>query len=198
MPGNRVMPTLDVEAVEMKQLSNTGRLNIEELGWDASAKGPEPTDWMDGFRRAKRRPNKTVDDSGYHATRQPVMLAQGDRYYDISAANIKTATTALARKLKGRHMQMISFGAAIGEYLASFQPYRPFSLSLRVADTHTLPRSRPIHRHRHLSIQGWSGKPRSLLHCARYCAILYRAVPLRALCSLPRHWLLLGICYPLY
>ncbi|KAL6405327.1 General amino-acid permease GAP1 [Ilyonectria robusta] len=114
MPGNRVMPTLDVEAVEMKQLSNTGRLNIEELGWDASAKGPEPTDWMDGFRRAKRRPNKTVDDSGYHATRQPVMLAQGDRYYDISAANIKTATTALARKLKGRHMQMISFGAAIG------------------------------------------------------------------------------------
>ncbi|KAH6977582.1 amino acid permease-domain-containing protein [Ilyonectria sp. MPI-CAGE-AT-0026] len=114
MPGNRVMPTLDVEAVEMKQLSNTGRLNIEELGWDASAKGPEPTDWMDGFRRAKRRPNKTVDDSGYHAARQPVMLAQGDRYYDISAANIKTATTALARKLKGRHMQMISFGAAIG------------------------------------------------------------------------------------
>lgn len=114
MPGNRVMPTLDVEAVEMKQLSNTSRLNIEELGWDASAKGPEPTDWMDGFRRAKRRPNKTVDDSGYHATPQPVMLAQGDRYYDISAANIKTATTALARKLKGRHMQMISFGAAIG------------------------------------------------------------------------------------
>ncbi|KAH7119177.1 amino acid permease/ SLC12A domain-containing protein [Dactylonectria macrodidyma] len=68
---------------------------------------------MDGFRRAKRRPSKSLN-SGYHATPQPVMSAQGDRYYDIRAANAKTATTALARKLKGRHMQMIAFGGAIG------------------------------------------------------------------------------------
>lgn len=123
MPGNPIMPTHEVEAVEMKHLSNTGRFDMEGSWWDASAKRPEPTDWMDGFRRAKRRPSKSLN-SGYDATPQPVMSAQGDRYYDIRAANAKTATTALARKLKGRHMQMIAFGGAIGEYLASSLPFR--------------------------------------------------------------------------
>ena len=60
------------------------------------------TNWIDGFRRAEPRP-------GYLPTDAP------ERFYDIRAANAKTANTALARELKGRHLQMIAFGGAIGK-----------------------------------------------------------------------------------
>ncbi|KAH7130842.1 amino acid permease/ SLC12A domain-containing protein [Dactylonectria macrodidyma] len=68
---------------------------------------------MDGFRRAERRTIKTRD-RGYEPTVRPAMpTGPGDRYYDMRVANTKTATSALARELKGRHLQMIAFGGAI-------------------------------------------------------------------------------------
>ncbi|KAH7127438.1 amino acid permease/ SLC12A domain-containing protein [Dactylonectria macrodidyma] len=66
---------------------------------------------MDGFRRAERRPLKSRD-GGYQPASPPTV--PGDRHYDLRAANAKTANTALARELKGRHLQMIAFGGAIG------------------------------------------------------------------------------------
>lgn len=39
---------------------------------------------------------------------------QGDRYYDLRSANSKTASTLLARELKGRHLQMIAISGSIG------------------------------------------------------------------------------------
>ncbi|KAG7289849.1 hypothetical protein NEMBOFW57_006226 [Staphylotrichum longicolle] len=39
---------------------------------------------------------------------------QGERYYDLRAANAKTASTMLARELKGRHLQMIAISGSIG------------------------------------------------------------------------------------
>ncbi|KAF5019006.1 hypothetical protein F66182_8996 [Fusarium sp. NRRL 66182] len=57
--------------------------------------------FVDSFRRAEPRP-------GYLPTDAP------ERFYDLRAANAKTANTALARELKGRHLQMIAFGGAIG------------------------------------------------------------------------------------
>ncbi|KAH7131611.1 amino acid permease/ SLC12A domain-containing protein [Dactylonectria estremocensis] len=66
---------------------------------------------MDGFRRAERRPLKSRD-GGYQPAPPPTV--PGDRHYDLRAANAKTANTALARELKGRHLQMIAFGGAIG------------------------------------------------------------------------------------
>ncbi|KAK3394125.1 amino acid permease-domain-containing protein [Podospora didyma] len=38
----------------------------------------------------------------------------GIHYFDISAANFRTANTHLARELKGRHLQMIAIGGSIG------------------------------------------------------------------------------------
>ncbi|KAH6971335.1 amino acid permease/ SLC12A domain-containing protein [Ilyonectria destructans] len=68
---------------------------------------------MDGFRLAERRTIKTRD-GGYEPTVRPAMAAgPGERYYDMRAANRKTATSALARDLKGRHLQMIAFGGAV-------------------------------------------------------------------------------------
>ncbi|KAK4150245.1 general amino-acid permease [Chaetomidium leptoderma] len=39
---------------------------------------------------------------------------QEERYYDIRSANTKTASTLLARELKGRHLQMIAISGSIG------------------------------------------------------------------------------------
>ncbi|KAK4101141.1 amino acid permease [Parathielavia hyrcaniae] len=39
---------------------------------------------------------------------------QGGRYYDIRSATAKTASTLLARELKGRHLQMIAISGSIG------------------------------------------------------------------------------------
>ncbi|GAB1318007.1 histidine permease [Madurella fahalii] len=39
---------------------------------------------------------------------------QGSRYYDLRSANSKTASTLLARELKGRHLQMIAISGSIG------------------------------------------------------------------------------------
>ncbi|EWZ36048.1 AAT family amino acid transporter [Fusarium oxysporum f. sp. raphani 54005] len=76
-------------------------LNIEMgSSWSIHAHKPR-TSWLHSFRRADPLP-------GYHPTDAP------ERYYDLRAANAKTANTALARELKGRHLQMIAFGGAIG------------------------------------------------------------------------------------
>lgn len=38
----------------------------------------------------------------------------GQRYFDLRTANSKTASSLLARELKGRHLQMIAIGGSIG------------------------------------------------------------------------------------
>ncbi|KAM0433474.1 hypothetical protein ACHAPT_004354 [Fusarium lateritium] len=114
-----IVLTRDVEVVEMKDLSS-GSGGEEQQGttWNISAKqappSKEPADWMDGFRRAERRSLKSRDGGagGYQPTDGPTY--PGDRHYDLRAANAKTANTALARELKGRHLQMIAFGGSIG------------------------------------------------------------------------------------
>ena len=53
------------------------------------------------------RPGPT---SGIAAVREH----QGERYYDLRSANAKTASTLLARELKGRHLQMIAISGSIG------------------------------------------------------------------------------------
>lgn len=120
MKGDIVL-TRDVEVVEMKDLGSGSGGEGQGTTWNISAKQPppskEPADWMDGFRRAERRSLKSRDGGGYQPTDGPVY--PGDRHYDLKAANAKTANTALARELKGRHLQMIAFGGAIGELRVS-------------------------------------------------------------------------------
>ncbi|KAF4467823.1 amino acid transport GAP1 [Fusarium albosuccineum] len=108
--------TRDVEIIEMRNMvSTTARVDETNMSWAISAPKPDETkeqgEWYDGFRRADRRKMKRQWDQGYEPEQKPAI--PGDRHYDIRAANARTATSALARELKGRHLQMIAFGGTI-------------------------------------------------------------------------------------
>ncbi|KAL3602204.1 histidine permease [Fusarium poae] len=88
------------------QSMNNTQIELDSLPRSDSIKHDPPIlygagNWINGFRRADPRP-------GYEPTDAP------ERFYDLRAANAKTANTALERELKGRHLQMIAFGGSIG------------------------------------------------------------------------------------
>ncbi|KAF4969823.1 hypothetical protein FZEAL_10156, partial [Fusarium zealandicum] len=117
MKGDIIL-TRDVEVVEMQDFGQDGDVSKGPI-WNISAvqaETPDKTaDWADGFRRAeRRRPTTRSRDVGYLSTARPNVPVPGDRHYDLRAANARTANTALARDLQGRHLQMIAFGGAIG------------------------------------------------------------------------------------
>ena len=117
MKGDIVL-THDVEVVEMKDFGQGSSVPVDhDKGHSVkiAAKNPLPKrdgDWIDGFKRAEPKPPKN---RGYKQTPPPALPAVGPRTYDVRAANARTAHTGLARELKGRHLQMIAFGGAIGE-----------------------------------------------------------------------------------
>ncbi|RGP74788.1 aat family amino acid transporter [Fusarium sporotrichioides] len=89
---------------DIQNMNNT-QIELDPLPTSDSIKHEPPIlygagNWINGFRRADPRP-------GYEPTDAP------ERFYDLRAANAKTANTALARELKGRHLQMIAFGGSI-------------------------------------------------------------------------------------
>lgn len=81
--------------------------------------------WVDGFRRDSNQritPLDAMDDmveageAGIDELegRRPIMGGSGYHYYDMKMAAMQTAQSSLARKLKGRHLQMIAMGGSIG------------------------------------------------------------------------------------
>lgn len=52
--------------------------------------------------------------SGEHRRSSANSPHHGGRYYDLKSANMGTASSLLARELKGRHLQMIAIGGSIG------------------------------------------------------------------------------------
>jgi hypothetical protein len=78
--------------------------------------------WIDGFRRDPNSsvlPRDPMEDIfaaevGSINTRPPLSRTSSDHYYDMRGAALRTAQSGLARKLKGRHLQMIAIGGSIG------------------------------------------------------------------------------------
>lgn len=73
---------------------------------------------FDSFRRDPSRRVTPLDPKDEAAIRAEAGRAEHDglRYYDIHQATLQTAHSGLARKLKGRHLQMIAIGGSIGEF----------------------------------------------------------------------------------
>lgn len=71
---------------------------------------------LDSFRRDPGRRVTPLDPKDEAAVRAEAGRAEhdGERYYDIHQANLQTAHSGLARRLKGRHLQMIAIGGSIG------------------------------------------------------------------------------------
>lgn len=71
--------------------------------------------WLDSFKRVPGLP--IGSHRGYHHNDgMPNPARVGERFYDLRAANTRTANSALARDLKSRHLQMIAIGGSIGAF----------------------------------------------------------------------------------
>ncbi|KAK3395915.1 amino acid permease-domain-containing protein [Sordaria brevicollis] len=57
---------------------------------------------------------QATDSSVPSSSEVPREQNHGSHYYDLHAANVRTANTSLARELKGRHLQMIAIGGSVG------------------------------------------------------------------------------------
>lgn len=62
--------------------------------------------WVDSFYR---------DPKGRMTPKNAFVGGPGRNYFDLRAANYRTAHPLLAKELKGRHLQMIAIGGSIGE-----------------------------------------------------------------------------------
>ena len=80
---------------------------------------------VDGFRRDPNQhvtPKNPLDEIAAAEAAEaaqlhrPFLARRGSQshYYDVRLANLQTAQSHLARKLKGRHLQMIAIGGSIG------------------------------------------------------------------------------------
>lgn len=118
--------TRDFEIVEMSSLSTADKdkdhppLNTASY---AVSTAPRPVRyanqkaagqrWVDSFKPLEG--SSEVIKDGYYVTEgMEEMPREPQRFYDLQAANARTANSALVRGLKGRHLQMIAIGGSIG------------------------------------------------------------------------------------
>jgi amino acid transporter len=86
-----------------------------EFGYRGQGSEPIYDDDRDVTKQSfgRRFLNSFKQDHSKHATPSGVIGANG-RVFDPHSAALGTATSPLARKLKGRHLQMIAIGGSIG------------------------------------------------------------------------------------
>lgn len=108
-------PDIELNTLKMKEESIThgSSLSMREPQYDD---GSIPRRWerfIDSFKRDTRSSLFLLDHIG-NMRSDSGRLHNGGHYYDLHLANLETANSGLARKLKGRHLQMIAIGGSIG------------------------------------------------------------------------------------
>lgn len=121
---NGIVFTRDFEVVEMSDLATMDKSRSQFTTTTSYAVSTPRTNkpssnqsfgrrFVDSFRRVQVVP--LSGHHGYHINDGMPDPAQiGERFYDVRVANARTANSALARDLKGRHLQMIAIGGSIG------------------------------------------------------------------------------------
>lgn len=92
-----------------------GEKNME--GYDVSSDSPIPSYSYDGDKSPEPVLQRFLDSfkRDPNARIEPIDAIGGDgKIYDVESAAQATADSPLARKLKGRHLQMIAIGGSIG------------------------------------------------------------------------------------
>lgn len=120
-------PDLDLELNQILNLKEdlhhslaSGGSMRESLSYAARTPAPrQPEDesrlrrWAESFRR---------DPKGRMTPKNAFVGAAGRNYFDLRAANYRTAHPLLSKELKGRHLQMIAIGGSIGECAPALCP----------------------------------------------------------------------------
>lgn len=125
---NGITMTVDFEIVEMNDMNPShrgsgGRPFVGTTSYSVSTQPPAdleaglvetmPQRVVDSFKRAPGA--NLADQKGYQGYQDiSNENRNGEGHYDVGMANARTADTGLSRELKGRHLQMIAMGGAIG------------------------------------------------------------------------------------
>jgi yeast amino acid transporter len=89
--------------------SSSSPVSAHHEGGIASPKSSWPSRFVDSFRE---------DSNSAHA--KLALDNDDDKVFDVESAAKATANTALSRKLKARHLQMIAIGGSVGMDASSF------------------------------------------------------------------------------
>jgi yeast amino acid transporter len=86
-------------------------------GWSDAQPSPMFGD-EEGPSFARRFIDSFKRDPNAHESLKAILGSHGNGHvYDVESAAARTADSPLARKLKGRHLQMIAIGGSIGMFL---------------------------------------------------------------------------------
>lgn len=111
----RMTPPADGElnTLKMKEdsLTHGSSFSMREPDYDDDGLPRYWDRFFDGF---KRDPNSGILSNDPLSNVEGGRMHDGAHYYDLRSAMEETANSGLARKLKGRHLQMIAIGGSIG------------------------------------------------------------------------------------
>ncbi|KAJ4173849.1 histidine permease [Fusarium falciforme] len=109
-------PDVERSSLKMKEesLAPGSSFSMREPDYDDDAPPRYWDRFVDGFKRDRSSSFFTADPLSQLEGGAGGRVHDGVHYYDIQSAMLETANSGLARKLKGRHLQMIAIGGSIG------------------------------------------------------------------------------------